>query len=454
MSFRDNPVDKRAMAHALPPSAATRHSPGHGPGTQRIVIISASVGAGHDGAAAELARRLTASGFVVDRHDFLDFLPAGLGKMISGSYHRLLTVAPSGYQRIYAATEHAGRPGPAVRAMFRSTERRMLRAITPDTRAVVCTYPGASQVVGALRLRGRLTIPTFTYLTDFSVHALWVAPGIDTHLAAHAIPAGQAHAQGAAGVTVTGPVADPRFAPATPAQRQAARERFALPAHAPLALLVAGSWGVGPVRQAAAEIRDSGAAAPVVVCGRNEALADQLRSDGIEHVHGWTQDMPGLMHACDVLVQNAGGLTSLEALASGLPVASYRCIPGHGQTNAAALDEAGLAVWIREAGQLAAVLTELLDGPRGQAQREAGLALHRSHPGPAETIAAAADDLTTTPSGQGRRPARRRIRTLAATAAATLSLGIGAPVGFAYVHHGETAVRHSAIIEKIEDVGH
>jgi UDP-N-acetylglucosamine:LPS N-acetylglucosamine transferase len=420
VSYRDNPADE----HAFQLPASTRDSRGR----QRIAIISASVGAGHDGAAKELARRLTAYGYVVDRHDFLDLLPAGIGKLISGSYHRLLMLAPSGYQRIYAATEHAGRPGLAVRAMFWSSERRTQRAIAPGTCAVVSTYPGASQVLGAMRLGGRLKIPAVTYLTDFSVHSLWVAPGIDAHLAVHPIPAGQAHAQGAACVTVTGPVADTRFAPATEADRHAARKRFALPEDTSLALLVAGSWGVGPVRRAAREIRDSGAAVPVVVCGRNQALAERLREDGIEHVYGWIEDMPGLMHACDVLVQNAGGLTSLEAFASGLPVASYRCIPGHGQTNSAALDEAGLAVWIRETQQLGPVLTELLEGSLGQAQRAAGLALHRSGTGPGEAIAAAA----ARQSGTVRIPLRRRVSVMAATAAATVSLGIGAPIAYAY----------------------
>jgi hypothetical protein len=214
---------------------------------------------------------------------------------------------------------------------------------------------------------------------------------MDAHLAAHAIPAAQAQEQGAAGVTVTGPMTDPRFTPATDDDRRAARARFDLPEDAPLALLVAGSWGVGPVREAAAEILDTGVALPVVVCGRNHALAERLRADGIPHVHEWVDDMPGLMHACDVLVQNAGGLTSLEALASGLPVVSYRCIPGHGQTNAAALDEAGLAPWIREPHDLAPTLTELLHGPRGQEQRAAGLALYTSAAsGPAQTVAALA----------------------------------------------------------------
>jgi UDP-N-acetylglucosamine:LPS N-acetylglucosamine transferase len=346
----------------------------------RIVIISASVGAGHDGAAAELARRMRDAGHTVDRHDFLDLLPARLGKAACAGYHRLLTLVPSGYQRIYASTERHGQISPSIRAVLRSAERRTLRVLPPDTRVVVSTYFGASQVLGALRRSGRLDIPVFTYLTDFSVHPLWVADGIDVHLAAHAIPAGQARALGAVGVATTGPVVNPRFTPATEHERQTARVRFGLPQGAPLALLVAGSWGVGPVEQAAFDIRDSGAAVPVVVCGRNTALAERLRASGIEYAFGWVDDMPALMHAADVLVQNAGGLSALEAFASGLPVASYGCIPGHGRTNAAALDEAGLAVWIRTPEQLGPVLTELLDGPRGHAQREAALRLFTAGP--------------------------------------------------------------------------
>ncbi|MFE7706375.1 hypothetical protein ACFU6I_11365 [Streptomyces sp. NPDC057486] len=276
-------------------------------------------------------------------------------------------------------------------------------------------------------------MPAFTYLTDFSVHAMWVAPGIDAHLAVHPVPAAQAHAQGAAGVTVAGPVTDPRFIPAHGSQRPAARARFGLPERAPLALLVAGSWGLGPVRQATAEIRETGIAVPVVVCGRNQALTEQLRHDGIENVLGWVDDMPGLMHACDVLVQNAGGLTSLEVFAAGLPTASYRCIPGHGRTNAAALDEAGLAAWMRDPADLGPVLTELLHGLRGQTQRTAGLELHRSAPGPVPAIAARTGHRLAAPAQPSttRRPTMRRMSLAVAGAAATVLLGIAAPIAYA-----------------------
>lgn len=426
MSYTHRLADRGAHPSGAAPAA-------RGP-VRRISVVSASVGAGHDGAAAELARRLEVLGYEVDRHDFLDLLPAGAGRLLSGTYHGLLTWAPSVYEWIYSASGDGPGPGPAVRALFRGAERRTLAALPPGTAAVVSTYPGASQVLGRLRLRGRLPVPALTYLTDFSVHPLWVAPGIDAHLATHPVPAGQAYAQGAAAVTASGPVVDPRFTPTTAAGRRAARARFGLPEHDRLALLVAGSWGVGDVRKAAVEIRNTGAAVPVVMCGRNRVLAGRLHEDGIEHAYGWVQDMPALMQAADVLVQNAGGLSSLEAFASGLPVVSYRCIPGHGRANAAALHEAGLAAWVRDPGQLGAMLRELLDGRRGGQQRAAGLALYRAGHGPEGVIASAAvHGSPAIPARRTRRPpVRRRVAAAGVAAAATVLLGVGAPLAEAY----------------------
>ncbi|MGW4674400.1 glycosyltransferase [Streptomyces sp. NPDC004324] len=440
MPYLGSTVHPRALAadalrrEPAPPTART----------ERVAIVSASIGAGHDGAAAELARRLTDQGLVVDRFDLLDLLPARLGRLVRDGYHRMLVRAPWAYQRVYRSTERAGGGGPLARALLRTAEVRMLRALHPDTGAVVSTYPGASRVLGGLRLRGRLTAPVLTYLTDFSVHPLWVADGVDVHLAAHAVPAAQARAAGARDVRVCGPVVDPRFRPGGARERAAARARFGLPADAPLALLVAGSWGVGPVRQVASELRACDAAVPVVVCGRNEALAAQLRADGIEHAYGWVDDMPALMHAADVLVQNAGGLSSLEAFAVGLPVASYRCIPGHGLTNAAALDEAGAAVWIRDPDRLEDVLRDLIDGPQGPQRRTAGLALFAAGPdgGPAAEIArvrrAGPAALPPRPAARRRGSAPRRLVATVVVACGLWACAVG--TGIAAAHDGPDVI--------------
>jgi UDP-N-acetylglucosamine:LPS N-acetylglucosamine transferase len=101
-----------------------------------------------------------------------------------------------------------------------------------------------------------------------------------------------------------------------------------------------------------------------VLCGHNAALRHRL--DGVAGVTalGWRDDLPAVLRAVDVVVQNAGGFTSQQAIAAGVPQLSYRCLPGHGETNAAALEQAGLAPWVREPGELRAALGRALSRPR------------------------------------------------------------------------------------------
>ena len=342
----------------------------------RVVIFSASVGAGHDSAATALGDRLTARGFAVDRHDFLNLMPAG--RVVCGSYKRIITHAPALYQCIYSRTERAARPGLVQRRLLKGAEQAVLNAIPADAVAAVATYPLAAQVLGRLRASGQLTIPVVVTFTDFSVHPLWLAEGIDLYLAPHEVTAAQAVGFGvpAERVAVARPLVSWRFAERSRSQRAAARERFGLTeADKPLALLLGGSWGVGDIAETAFDLAASGAVTPVVVCGRNEQLRNRLRAAGLPHVFGWVGDMPSLMAACDVMVQNAGASSTLEAFASGLPVATYRSLVGHGRTNAAMLDEAGLAVWVRSSEELPQALLELTSGVRGRRQRNAGLAM-------------------------------------------------------------------------------
>src|SRR5216684_678094 len=49
-------------------------------------------------------------------------------------------------------------------------------------------------------------------------------------------------------------------------------------------------------------------------------------------------------------------MTVYEARACRLPVVTYRTLPGHGETNAQSLDEAGTAPWVRDAADLRVTL--------------------------------------------------------------------------------------------------
>src|SRR5271166_1058104 len=139
---------------------------------RRVLVISASMGAGHDGAAHELARRLEARGHAVRVVDFLDALPLGLGPLLRTLYELELRIAPWSYEwlyRVWYLLPFLWAPLVALdTALAARRIRRWVRAFEAD--AVVSTYPLASLALGRLRRSGKLDRPTATFITDFTPH--------------------------------------------------------------------------------------------------------------------------------------------------------------------------------------------------------------------------------------------------------------------------------------------
>lgn len=323
----------------------------------RIVVFSASMGGGHDGVAQRLAVGLETGGHAVTRHDVLAMLPGRLGWGLRAAYRRQLAMASTSWGALLRVVAWRWVRAALVLLLTALAGRRMLRAIPAEAAVVVSTYPLASQVLARLRRRGKVTAAVVTYLTDPSVHPLWIAAGTDVYLAPYAATAGQARRAGARTVVVVAAAVDHRFRPARDAEERAsARAVFGLPATGALALVVSGSWGVGAIERVARDVAATGAALPVVVCGDNTALQERLQNLDRGTVLGWVADMATLQRACDVMVCCSGGLSVAEAHATGMPVITYRALSGHGRANARVLHDAGLANWVGDSGGLAPAL--------------------------------------------------------------------------------------------------
>lgn len=317
---------------------------------ERFLIISASMGAGHDGAARELARRLEEDGHSAEIVDFLACLP-GVGRGIKRVFQFQLDKAPWSYEALYRVFFRLrSLHGPLSWLTTLLSSRHVRRHISRvGATAVVTTYPLASLVLGRERRCGRIRVPTATFVTDFGVHPLWVHPGVDANLCVHPQAAAAAAAATGKPSSAPGPLVPERFFSGLPG-RDAARAKLGIPSGSAAILVVAGSWGVGDLQSTFTDLMEDGRYFPVVVCGSNEELRSNLASRATADralVLGWTDQMPALMAACDVLLQNAGGLTCMEAFAAGLPVLTYRPIPGHGIENAVAMDQAGVAPYVR-----------------------------------------------------------------------------------------------------------
>jgi processive 1,2-diacylglycerol beta-glucosyltransferase len=357
--------DRATPAHRLVPLVVRGLHTGPGRGG-RVVVVSATVGQGHEGAARELARRLTARGVDVTVHDYLDALPAVWRRVLRDLYQPTVQYAPVLFDTLFAGLEHDGPLRRAVDAICRSAEADVARwAAGAD--AVVTTYPLAGLTLGALREQGRITVPTTTYLTDPAAHATWCHPAVDHHLTVTHATALDARRYGV-DAHAAGPLSAPGFTRPT-GSRDAVRDELALGRDVPVALISSGSLGMGSVPQSVRDLLEHPDLHVVVLCGRNAGLRRRLGRHPRVRALGWRDDVPALMAAADVLVHNAGGLSLTEALAAGLPAITYRPIAGHGRANAEVLARSGIAPWPRDPGELATAVDGVLREPGRRTRR-------------------------------------------------------------------------------------
>jgi UDP-N-acetylglucosamine:LPS N-acetylglucosamine transferase len=348
----------------------------------RVLVISASMGAGHDGAARELSRRIEARGGEAVVVDFLDAFPRTLARLWRDFYVFQLRTMPESYESSYQLFYRH----PRLWRPFMRFERALAGARTlgwvdtvrPDV--VVSTYSFATLVVGRLRHEGRITVPAVNFLTDLAVHPRAVHPSMNLNLAIHPVAADNARRQVDGPVAAPGPAVDPAFGP-SPEARAATRARLGIPPEQPMVLIVAGSWGIGDIPATVAPLVADGRFAVVTVCGHDDRLRRRLDGRGLGRVLGWTDQMPQVMAAADVVVENAGGLTSLEAFATGVPVVSYRPIPGHGRDNVASMRRAGVTTVPADDAALVAAVDRLSrPGPERSAQLRAAAAMFDADP--------------------------------------------------------------------------
>lgn len=336
-----------------------------------MLILSAPVGDGHDTAARGVAEELRSLGLEPVIEDGLRLLGRRVEWLVVDGYHAQLNHAGWSWRLLYGGTRSRILIRWIGSLLAVIGGRRLLRRIDAEqAQLVVSTYPLVSAALAALRRSGRLSVACAAIVTDVDPHPAWTHAHLDANFSVAAT---------SLGVAISPPVPkwrEPRRAASV------VRGLVGAPPGARIALIVGGAWGVGDLEGAARAATAAGLHA-VVVCGRNTALRDRLRarSDlaGVA-VLGYTRLMPELMSIADVVIQNAGGLTCLEAFRAGVPVVIYRPLQGHGVANARRMLALGLirvapttteltrlladeSYWLHEAPEACAHARALYDAP-------------------------------------------------------------------------------------------
>jgi UDP-N-acetylglucosamine:LPS N-acetylglucosamine transferase len=317
---------------------------------RRVLILSADVGEGHATAARALAEQLETHPVPTEVTviDGLEAMGHLLRLVVEDGYRVQLRFMPWSYTVFYTMLEHV----PPVRWIVRRVlylfgSRSLARHIAElDPDVVVSTYPVITVVLARLRRTGAIRCPTVATITDLTGLFFWAQPGIDTHLVCYgeSVPAVERIA-GEGSARLVQPLISADFLqPRCPLE---ARRALGLPEHGRMVMVSGGGWGVGDIEGAVQELcRAQEISSIVCLAGRNEPLAAKLRTtfaaEPRVHVYSFTDKMPELLGAADVLVHSTGGVTCLEAKAAGVPVISYGLPVGHASLNTRAMAKLSL----------------------------------------------------------------------------------------------------------------
>jgi len=345
------------------------------PEPQRVLILSASAGAGHLRAADALLKEFQTHPRVtsVEHWDILKYTSKAFRYLYSKVYLDLVNSAPKVLGWMYDSTDTPWKNEKRRLAFEKFNAGPFLKAIQkyrPDL--IVCTHFTPSNLVGYLAEKNKVSIAPAIVVTDLDCHAMWLARTYQWYFVALdetrvylerlGIDPGR--------IVVSGIPVDPVFR--TPKSQGAMRQKLGLAPDRYTLLVSAGGFGVGPVEGIIKELLTLQRPVQVVaIAGKSAELKAKLEELArrtaagkvLVHPVGFTTQMDEYMAAADILLSKPGGLTTSEAMARGLPMCIVNPIPGQEERNSDHLLEAGVAVRCNNLPTLAYKIEQLLANP-------------------------------------------------------------------------------------------
>jgi processive 1,2-diacylglycerol beta-glucosyltransferase len=343
----------------------------------RILLLSATSGAGHVRAAQALEKALRIrGGCTVEHVDALQYVSKLFQRVYDKAYIGMVRRAPELMGMLYQTTDKPWRHEKRRLALDRLNTRpmvKMLKDVQPDI--CIATHFLPAEIISWLIAKEKLKTRHAIVVTDYDVHSLWLCRNVDRYFVGteeaseYLVRIGVPREK----LRLTGIPIDPVFS--TPIGKTEARRQLGLDQGSTNILVSAGGYGIGPVEQLVKDLLEMERPWQIVaIAGKAEKTQKRLEElsknagklkTGFARLCaiGFTTEMDKYMAAADLMVGKAGGLTTSEALARALPMALIEPIPGQEERNADHLLEAGAAIRCNNLPAAAWKIGQLLGNP-------------------------------------------------------------------------------------------
>jgi len=345
--------------------------------SKRIFILTLSVGTGHVRAAEVLQRALydCIDPVEVRLLDALKVARPWFLTLYVRPYWWLLHRAPGVWRWLFERRQKKLHRATAPRWVFRRGCREVLeqlKAYAPHL--VIANEIGALEIAALGKREGWFHAPLLAVQTDFQAEPPWVQAEVDAYCVGSEEARSQLVNWGTSPnrILVCGIPVDPVFA--LPNDKGELRRALGLDPQRPVVLVMGGGMGPAPLDAIVGSLESCRFPLQVmVVAGHDRVLKQALehlrRKVALDlHVFGWTDTIPELMAAADLLVTKPGGLTTAEALSAGLPMIVTHPIPGPEERHVRYLMQQGVAVEAKNLEEIPQLVTRMLSKPENLAE--------------------------------------------------------------------------------------
>lgn len=325
----------------------------------RILIAHVTAGAGHTRAAEAIGKAF--KNLYPDANvklvDTLDYINSVYKKLYSNTYLALVKHTPRLWGYIYERYDQQeerldDKLRQSLETMQAGDFRDFLDDFSPDV--VICTHFLPMELISRWKKKRKSSLPLYAVVTDFALHIFWIVEEVDGYFVANDDVKRELQTRGAkvADIYQSGIPVDPVFS--TLPMQSELRDKLGLDPNLPTVLIMGGGYGVGDFTGLVRSFKDVSIKMQLmVVCGRNEALHEELSQVAITlpiptKVFGFVTNVHELMRASDLMITKPGGLSSSEALAANCPMMIINPIPGQEQRNSDYLLENGAATILHQ----------------------------------------------------------------------------------------------------------
>lgn len=326
-------------------------------GLKKILILTAGFGEGHNTAARALAESLKcvdphADPVVIDL--FKECYPR-LFRITSKAYLIAINEAPKAWASIYRLLDLQHHRARLPR--FRKLSKRLLELLAQTPFAIAVTYPAYPPLLR--RVMDPLPCPLHTVVTDsITINHIWHVADADSFITANAQTSEVLINRGIAPTKVytLGFPVSRRFA-------QIKRKELPDPTR-DLRVVYAINSGRHRARNIVKRLLSLPALRLTVLAGRDERLrarllaateADRDRCD----ILPWTDEIPRILSEHHLLISKAGGATTQEAIAAGIPLIIHQIVPGQEAGNARLILENGWGFYAPRTAKLLSLIEHL-----------------------------------------------------------------------------------------------